>query len=115
MLTQNGFTCELVRNENDAVNRLSNSLRTIVADINLNEAGGSRTGGILLARKLAEMNRKIPIILISADPWNYLPPMNSPVFRAMQKDLCIFSVIDRNSDAFYNELVKTLQKTTSES
>ena len=115
VLTQNGFTCELVRNENDAVNRLSNSLRTIVADINLNEAGGSRTGGILLARKLAEMNRKIPIILISADPWNYLPPMNSPVFRAMQKDLCIFSVIDRNSDAFYNELVKTLQKTTSES
>jgi CheY-like chemotaxis protein len=108
-LTDSGFTCELVRNENEAVDRLSSTLRAIVADINLHEAGGSITGGILLAAKLE--GRKIPIILISHDPWYYLPDKDSQMFKKMQEKLNIALVLDRNSDKFYEELIKTLKKT----
>ncbi|MEI7867222.1 MAG: GAF domain-containing protein [Candidatus Methylumidiphilus sp.] len=108
VLTENKFTYELVKNENEAVDRLSSTLRTIVADINLSEAGGSLTGGILLATKLEA--RKIPIILISADPWYYLPDKNSQQFEKMQLMLSIYSVIDRNSPTFYKDLVNALNK-----
>ncbi|MEI7867220.1 MAG: TIR domain-containing protein [Candidatus Methylumidiphilus sp.] len=109
VLTENKFICELVKNENEAVDRLSSTLLTIVADINLSESGGSLTGGILLAEKLED--RKIPIILISHDPWYYLPDKNSQMFKKMQEKLNIALVLDRNSDKFYEELIKTLKKT----
>ena len=111
-LTEFGFVCELVKNEFEAIERLSHTLRVIVADINLQEAGGSRTGGIKLAERLAEMNRRIPIILVSADPWASLPPMDSDGFRKKQEALCIAAVIDRNSRAFYDELAKALRNAT---
>ncbi|KFB74005.1 MAG: Sensor protein TorS [Candidatus Accumulibacter phosphatis] len=110
VLKEHGFTCELVPNENQAVNRLSATLRAIVADINLSEAGGDRTGGILLAEKLEQLHWKIPIILISADPWFYLPPIDSRKFSEMQDRLGIVSVLDRNSSTFYDELVTSLEK-----
>jgi signal transduction histidine kinase len=108
-LTDSGFICELVQNENEAMDKLSSTLRIIVADINLSEAGGSLTGGIRLAEKLE--GRKIPIILISHDPWYYLPDKDSQEFKNLQEDLNIVSVLDRNSDTFYDELIKTLKKT----
>jgi len=108
-LTDSGFICELVQNENEAMDKLSSTLRIIVADINLSEAGGSLTGGIRLAEKLE--GRKIPIILISHDPWYYLPEKDSQEFKNLQEDLNIVSVLDRNSDTFYDELIKTLKKT----
>ena len=107
-LTDSGFICELVQNEYQAMDKLSSTLRTIVADINLSEAGGSLTGGILLATKLE--GRKIPIILISADPWYYLPDKDSQQFKDMQLKLSIDSVIDRNNSTFYKELIKALKK-----
>ena len=112
ILTENGFSCESASNENEAVSRVSKTLRTIIADINLSEAGGRLNGGILLAEDLAGMGRRIPIILISADPWYYLPPKNSLEFGEMQKRLSIVSVIDRNSNTFYEELVRTLMHST---
>lgn len=113
VLKEHGFTCELVENENQAVSRLSATLRAIVADINLSEAGGDRAGGILLAEKLEQLHRKIPIILISADPWFYLPPIDSRKFSEMQDRLGIVSVLDRNSSTFYDELVTSLEKAMS--
>jgi len=112
VLTENGFSCESASNENEAVSRVSDTLRIIIADINLSEAGGRLNGGILLAEDLARMDRKIPIILISADPWYYLPPKTSREFGEMQKRLSIVSVIDRNSNTFYEELVRTLMQST---
>lgn len=112
VLTENGFVCESANNENEAVSRLPNTLRTIVADIDLSEAGGRRNGGILLAEELARLERKIPIVLISADPWAYLPTKDSPRFREMQDTLRVVSVIDRNSETFYKELVETLMQST---
>ncbi len=109
VLTNSGFICELVRNENEAMENLSSTLRTIVSDINLSEAGGSRDGGIRLAEKLE--GRKIPIILISHDPWYYLPVKDSQKFKKMQEDLNIVLILDRNSDTFYEELIPTLKKT----
>ena len=109
-LTDSGFICELVQNENEAMDKLSSTLRAIVADINLSEAGGSIAGGILLAEKLE--GRKIPIILISHDPWYYLPDKDSQQFKKMQEDQSIVSVIDRNKgEEFYEELIRTLKKT----
>ena len=69
-------------------------------------------GGIFLAGQLAEKKRRIPIILISHDPWYYLPPKDSPEFRKMQEDYCIHSILDRNDPSFYEELVKSLRKVT---
>jgi len=112
ILTENGFSCESASNENEAESRVSKTLRTIIADINLSEAGGRLNGGILLAEDLAGMGRRIPIILISNDPWYYLPPKNSLEFGEMQKRLSIVSVIDRNSNTFYEELVRTLIHST---
>jgi hypothetical protein len=79
----------------DADGRVSKTLRTIIADINL-----------------AEMERRIPIILISNDPWYYLPPKNSLEFGEMQKRLSIVSVIDRNNKMSYEELLKSLVQST---
>jgi CheY-like chemotaxis protein len=109
VLTDSGFTCELVKNEIEAMDRLSSTLRTIVADIDLSESGGSRDGGIRLAEKLE--GRKIPIILISANPWYSLPPKDSEEFKEKLNKLTIVSVIDRNSSTFHEELVMTLEKT----
>ncbi len=109
VLMDGGFTCEIVRNENEAMDRLSSTLRAIVADINLSEAGGSRDGGIRLAENLRD--RKIPIILISYDPWYYLPKGDSPQFKKMQEDLSIVGVLDRNSPTFYEKLIETLENT----
>ena len=113
VLTDSGFTCELVQNENEAMDKLSSTLRAIVADINLSEAGGTRDGGIRLAEKLKD--RQIPIILISEDPWYYLPDKDSQKFKKMQEELSIVSVINRNtsSSKFYEELVRTLENTTN--
>ncbi len=112
VLAENGFSSDLVRNENEAVKRVSTTLRAIIADINLSEAGGDMRGGIFLAEQLAKMKWRIPIILISHDPWYYLPPKDSPELRKMQEDYCIHSILDRNEPSFYDELVKSLRKAT---
>ena len=114
ILAENGFSSDLVRNENDAVKRVSTTLRAIIADINLSEAGGDLRGGIFLAKQLAEMKRRIPIILISHDPWYYLPPKGSHELSKMQEDYCIHSILDRNDPSFYDALVKSLRKATGE-
>jgi signal transduction histidine kinase len=104
-----GFICEIVRNENEAIHKLSSTIKAIVAEINLHEAGGRITGGILLAEKLE--GRKIPIILISHDPWYYLPDKDSQKFKKMQEDQSIISVLDRyEGENFYAELISTLKK-----
>lgn len=114
VLAEKGFSSDVVQNENEAVKRVSTTLRAIIADINLSEAGGNLRGGILLAEQLAQMKWRIPIILISHDPWYYLPPKDSSNLRDMQEDYCIHSILDRNDPSFYNELVKSLRKATVE-
>ena len=113
VLAAKGFSSDLVRNENEAVKRVSTTLRVIIADINLSEAGGHVCGGIRLAERLAEMKWRIPIILISADPWYYLPCKDSTELRKMQEDYCVHSILDRNDPLCYDELVKSLRKVTS--
>jgi hypothetical protein len=90
---------------------VSSSLRAIIADINLSEAGGNRLGGIDLAKQLAESKWRIPIILISHDPWGYLPK-NSPELGKIREEYCIHSILDRNDPSFYEELIKSLRKAT---
>lgn len=111
LLNEHGFICELANNEQEAQERVSGKIGTIVADINLSEARGSLKGGLLLAERLAALDRKIPIILISYDPWYFLPPKSSPAFRELQERLSIVAVIDRNSKEFREELVRTLRDT----
>jgi len=114
VLADNGFSSDLVRNENEAVKRVSTTLRAIITDINLSEAGGDIRGGIFLAEQLAHMELRIPTILISYDPWYYLPPENSPKFLKMKEDYCLHAILDRNDPSFNDELVKSLRKATGE-
>ena len=85
------------------------ALRTIIADIDLSDAGGNRCGGILLAEQLAEKNRRIPIILISHTPSYYFPSKDSPEFRKMREELCIHSILDRLEASFHEDLIKALR------
>lgn len=109
ILTDIGFICDLVRNETEAMSRVTNSLSLIVADINLSGARGSVRGGILLAEMLKEKGIRIPIILVSADPWYYLPAKGGPEFDAMKRDLGIIDVIDRNESGWPLALTASLQ------
>lgn len=111
VLTDSGFSCELAQNESEAKARMTSTLRIIVADIDLSEAGGSLKGGIDLAENLKD--KKIPIILISANPWYYLPGKDSPKYKAMQDECSIVSVLDRNISDFFGELVTTIKEVTS--
>lgn len=115
LLTDNGFTCDQARNEHEAVRRLSATLRVIVADVNLEEAGGTRTGGFALAEELRDMARTTPIVLISYDPRGLLslPPEDSPRFKQFLDDHGIFAILDRNHKAHYSELLNTLQEATN--
>lgn len=114
LLAEHGFSSDLVRNENEAVKQVSTALRAIIADIDLGDAGGDRSGGILLAERLAEMKWRIPIILISYDPLYYFPSKDSPKLRKLQKDCCVHSILDRNDSSFLDELVKSLRKAIGE-
>lgn len=114
VLTDNGFTCELAANEHEAIGRLSATLRAIVADIDLSEAEGTRTGGFALAEKLKDMGRRMPIVLISYDPWGLLslPPKDSLKFNEILNDHGIVGIMDRNSATFWSELLGALKETT---
>lgn len=114
LLTDNGFTCDVAQNEHEAFERLSATLRVIVADVNLSEAGGTRTGGFALAEKLRDMGRRTPIVLISFDPRGYLslPPEDSPGFKQFLDDHGIFAIMDRNRQTHHSELLKTLKEAT---
>lgn len=111
LLTDNGFTCDLVQNENEAVGRLSATLRVIVADLNLEEAGGNRFGGLHLANKVRDMGRRTPVVLVSHHP-GYLTPRdeNSLDFKQFLDDNGIFAFLNRNRETFFLELVKMVKE-----
>ena len=104
-LEEAGFSCDWARNENEALQRLTSDSRAVVADIDLSEGGGDARGGIVLAKRLAMLNQKIPIVLISQTPSVY-----SSELREMQENRCLHSVIDRNTSSFYDKLVEELRK-----
>ena len=119
VLQDGGIACVLVPNENAALDKLlqpgaTDEIVAIVADINLSEAGGDVRGGILLAERLTQKQVQILIVLISYDPWIYLPAKDSLEFRDLANRVRVHSVLDRNSDSFNQELIQCLRRVTRE-
>lgn len=107
-LEQSGVVCFAVKNEDEAMDRASCEFGAIVADIDLSEAGGGARGGIILAERLAATGMQIPIILISYNAQLFLPLKGSPEYNEKVNSLGVRAVLDRNSDTFREELVKSL-------
>jgi len=110
LLEQHGINCVLAKNEYEAARILSPQPDMIIADIDLSEAGGDVRGGIVLAENLQQMGLRIPIILVSYDPWFSLPQSGSSEFRDLKDKLCVFSVLDRNQDSFKEDLIACVRK-----
>ena len=108
LLQGRGITCVTAKNEDEAIEKASCELDAIVADIDLSEAGGDACGGILLAEHLAEQAIRIPIILISYNSQLFLPVKGSPEYQEKVSSLGVRAVLDRNSEAFREELVNSL-------
>lgn len=117
VLQDGGIAFTLAANENEALDILlrlgsAGEIEVIVADIDLSEDGGDIRGGILLAERLAQKQVRIPIVLISIDPWIYLPAKGSRAFQELVDRLCVHSVLDRNSNCFNKELIRCLRGIT---
>jgi CheY-like chemotaxis protein len=105
LLDQEGISCILVKNEDNALQQDLHGVNAIVADIDLSEAGGDLQGGILLAKGLAEREIHIPIILISCTP----PERINGSYRLMEESH-VCAILDRNNPFFRKDLIKHLNE-----
>lgn len=112
LLRENGFTCETVRNEDEALEHVQQRqahVQLIVADINLGEAGGQVNGAIILAERMAAEKLGIPIILMSQDPWYYLPARGSQKLAEIKREYGIHAVLERLNPTFRDELLASVR------
>ncbi|MFH1464412.1 MAG: hybrid sensor histidine kinase/response regulator [Pseudomonadota bacterium] len=109
LLRRNGVGCVQVRNETEAMERLSPHTDAIVADLDLSEAGGDKDGGIQLARLLSGSNIRLPYILLSCHPWEALPKRGTPAHSEKLAELNISAVVDRTSETYRGDLIGLLR------
>jgi len=108
VLERGGFECIEAVNETDALGRDVDSISAIIADVNLSETGGASNGGIVLAERLADQARQVPIILISQTPWHHFPDHKSGAHTEWLREKNVSAVLDRSEPDFYRSLCEAL-------
>lgn len=109
LLTNEGLSCILAKNENEAMENFSKDIQAVVADIELSEAGGGAEGGIELAKRLAVEEWDTPVFLISQTPNKHVSP-GSERYSEITQNCHIIEIMDRTKEDFRKNLVKKLKK-----
>jgi signal transduction histidine kinase/transcriptional regulator with GAF, ATPase, and Fis domain len=113
-------TIDAVRNENEAIKLLSSTIQKssedrfdfIIADINLEESGGSKYGGIKILEYIKENSIQVKVIIITAHKgMTYRDPTGKEKgILDKARELGAFACISRNQTKNYledlNEIIK---------
>jgi CheY-like chemotaxis protein len=116
-LRRQGLDVREARNEYEAIGKASvERIGAIIADINLSEGGGQERGGLALAEQLKRLGLKIPIVLISQNPFSTFPSPLSPEYDSTMAQLNVSAVLDRLPNTFDEDLDRVLARvlTTAE-